>query len=455
MRAERPSQRRGTRYSLAARLLLASLLVVPLFLAGTGWYLERSYRVSLESAVEDRLHSQVLTLMAEADYDDSLLMPEAQLEARFNQVNSGLFGLISDAGGNVLWRSRSSIASDADLLATGQLQTRAGQQGFLKSDALYQAWYSVLWQTESGMDVPLVFSVLETNSATMAQLASLRASLALWLGATTLVLLGLQAAVLFWGLRPLRDLAADISAIESGEASQLRTDYPREVLPVTDSLNSLLRSEAKRRDRARNTMADLAHSLKTPLAVLRNTQPDQPDYVDQVRTQSNQMEEIIQYQLQRASGAGHSLLRLVEVQPVVQRLADTLAKVYAEKSLKIDLQVSSTSRFRGDERDLMELLGNLMENGCKYGRERVCVRASGSGEALELTVEDDGPGMEPALRERLLARGARADQTQPGQGIGLAVAADIVQSYGGQLTVDDSPLGGCHITVSFGGASPR
>ena len=134
----------GARYSLTARLLLASLLVVPLFLTGTGWYLERSYRMSLESAVEERLHSQVLTLMAEADYDGGLLMPEAQLEARFNQVNSGLFGLISDTQGKVLWRSRSSVATEAELLTSGQVQTRAGQQGFVKSDALYQAWYSVL-----------------------------------------------------------------------------------------------------------------------------------------------------------------------------------------------------------------------------------------------------------------------------------------------------------------------
>jgi len=442
---------RGTRLSLTERLLLGSLLIVPLFLGGTALFLERSYERSLESAVEERLHLQVLTLMAEADYDDGLQMPEAQLEARFNQVNSGLFGLISEANGNVLWRSRSGVSSDAASLSVGRANAKAGEKGFSRSDALYQAWYAVLWQTESGAEVPLVFSVLESTAATMAQLDSLRSSLLLWLGATTLALLVLQLGVLLWGLRPLRELAADISRIESGASEQLQGEYPREVRPVTSNLNSLLQSESRRRERTRNTLADLAHSLKTPLAVIRNASAEGADFAEQVRTQSDQMEQIIEYQLQRATGTGHTLLRLIPVQQVAERLADTLRKVYAQKTLEWTLKIDSGSRFRGDERDLMELLGNLLDNACKYGKSQIRLTASGSGTSLQLTVEDDGPGMEPTLRTQLLARGTRADQSQPGQGIGLAVATDIARSYEGEIRLEDSELGGSRVVVSFQG----
>jgi two-component system sensor histidine kinase PhoQ len=440
---------RRYRYSLWARLLLASLVTLPLFLGGTGWYLERSYQRSLESATEERLHLQVLTLMAEAEYNAALSMPEALLESRFNQVNSGLFGLISAPDGNVLWRSRSAIAISAAAFPEGGQPIRAGERGFSASADFYHAWYAVLWQTENGDEVPLVFSVLETTAPTMAQLATLRSSLLLWLGATTLVLLALQVAVLVWGLRPLRELASDIALIEAGEGNRLDGDYPREVQPVTDNLNSLLQAEQQRRERTRNTLGDLAHSLKTPLAVIRSADSGQPEFAALVSEQSDRMEQIIDYQLQRASGAGHSLLRLIPLLPVATRLRDTLAKVYAGKSLDIQLAVPANARFRGDERDLMELLGNLMENACKYGRETIQVTATGDGDDLEIAIEDDGPGIPPEARDTLLARGARADQTQPGQGIGLAVAADIAASYGARLDIGVSDLGGARITIGF------
>lgn len=435
--------------SLRTRLLLASLVIVPLFLGGTGWYLEQSYERSLESAVEERLQLQVLTLMAEADFDDSLNMPAQLLEARFNQINSGLYGIVSGSDGTVLWRSPSSVASDMAPLAIGQRETSPGEQGFNRNAKLYSYWYSVLWQTETGQDIPLVFTVLETTSLVQAQLTSLRSSLFLWLGGTTLTLLALQSLILLWGLRPLDRLANDIAAIETGTREKLGGDYPREVQPLTENLNSLLRAEHQRRERTRNTLADLAHSLKTPLAVIRSADPQDPQFKNLVNDQTDQMEKTVAYQLQRAASGSHNLLRLIPVTETAQRLQQTLAKVYAEKSLDITVDIPRGCKFRGEERDLMELLGTLMDNAAKYGKSNLRVWASGSDETLEISVEDDGAGVPEALREAIVARGARADSTQPGQGIGLAIANDIVASYGGYIRITDSELGGARVTISF------
>lgn len=434
--------------SLSGRLFLASLFLLPLFLGGTGWYLQGSYQRSLESAVAQRLQLQVLTLMAEAEFDAELTMPEQLLEARFNQINSGLFGVVRSKGNSVLWSSPSAVATDLQSLQPAD-NPAAGEQGFAKDGNLYSYWFSVLWQTESGEEIPLVFTVLETTAPTAAQLASLRRSLILWLGGTTFVLLICQLLVLHWGLRPLRDLADEITQIESGEKDRLEGSYPREIQALTNNLNSLLQVEKQRSERTRNTLADLAHSLKTPLAVIRSADPKSPDFGEQVNSQTNQMEQIVSYQLQRASGGSHNLMRHIPVRETATRVQKTLAKVYADKALQISLNIPSSCQFRGDERDLMELLGNLMENACKYGRSQVKVSASGRGTTLNISVEDDGPGIPTALRERILQRGIRADSSTPGQGIGLAVAMDIASSYGGSIEVTHSAIGGACLRVHF------
>lgn len=437
--------------SLRARLLAASVFIVPLFLGGTGWYLQKSYERSLESAVQERLQLQVLTLMAEADFEEALTMPAQLLEARFNQINSGLFGIVSNQEGTVLWRSPSSVASDLAPLERGRRETLPGEQGFAETESLYHYWYSVLWQTESGEDIPLVFSVLETTRLVQTQLASLRSSLFLWLGGATVALLLLQSLILLWGLKPLRRLAGDIADIEAGKKESLGGEYPMEVQPLTENLNSLILAEHQRRERTRNTLADLAHSLKTPLAVIRSADAQDGNFANLVADQTDQMEQIVAYQLQRASSGSHNLLRLVPVISTAQRLQKTLAKVYADKSLNIALEIPGECHFRGEERDLMELLGTLMDNAGKYGNENVRVSTTGSDDTLTIAVEDDGPGIPLALRDTLITRGARADSSKPGHGIGLAVAKDIAISYGGRLTIEGSPLGGAKVSVFFCG----
>lgn len=435
--------------SIRSRLLLANIVLLPLFLGATGLFLGESFRVSLDSAAEERLQVQLLTLLAEADYAQSLTMPASLLEARFNQENSGLYALVTDLSGVVLWTSKSSVVLDPTHLLANFEGPAIGERRFGRDEHLYHALLAVSWQTEEGIDVPLVFHVLETTAPANAQLASYRARLLLWLGAAAIALLAGQLLVLFWGLRPLNAVAEDISAIEAGKRARLEGPYPQEVRALAHNLNSLIASEENRRERTRNTLADLAHSLKTPLSVIRSADRNSPDYSQIVTQQSDQMEKIVAYQLQRASGGTHNLLTLVSVEETVDRLCSSLSKVYASRQLEFIFNIDPAARFRGDERDLMEILGNLLDNACKYGRTKIYVSAAVEAAGLSISVEDDGPGIPSHLCELIQARGARADSTNQGQGIGLAVAADIAASYNGTLNISDGAFGGAKVAVVF------
>lgn len=443
--------------SLAARLLLASALLLPLFLGVSGWYLERSHRLGIEAGQQERLYLQVLALLAQAEFDAGLSLPGQLVEPRLDQPNSGLYAFVTDAQGQLLWASPSAVSLDPAEIFASIPHLAAGSRYSAISNGLLHLSLQVLWEADAELDVPLRFTVVETTAPIEAQVGQHRRYLLFWLGGSAVLLLACQVAILVWGLRPLRELAADIARVESGAAGALQRSYPREVQALTDNLNALLVSEQLRRERARQTLSDLAHSLKTPLAVIRNASPEDADYGLLVREQSDRMEQIVSYQLQRASSAGHRLLQTVAVDPVLQRLRASLLKVYAGRELTIELQVAPGCRFRGDERDLLEILGNLLDNACKYGRSRVRVRVSasgGGGPALQIAVEDDGPGIPEQLRDVIVRRGVRADSRREGQGLGLSVAVDIAASYRGSLSIEPSELGGARLCLRFSDSKP-
>jgi two-component system sensor histidine kinase PhoQ len=441
------------RQSLLARLLLASLIALPLSLGATGWYLERAHRAALQAASLERLELQVLALLAQADFDTGFSLPLLPLESRLLQPNSGLYALVTGADGEPLWLSPSAALLPDPLatLADGLPALTPGQHYGDEKRALLRYAYQVLWEAEGSQAQPLRFLVAESTGPRDADLRVYRYKLLLWLLGTLLLLLAVQMLILRWGLLPLRRLTDDIARIESGESSSLPGPWPREVQPLADNLQALLAGEQQRRERMRNTLADLAHSLKTPLAVLRSADPEQADFRHLQDEQLARMEEVIGWHLQRAAGGSHRLLQRTAVAPVLQRLRETLCKVYADRALVIDIDCPDDARFRGDERDLMELLGNLMDNACKYARQRLCVAVGGGsqGEPLRILVEDDGEGISPELRDTLLQRGARADSRREGQGIGLALVLDIVTAQRGELVLGESALGGAAVRISL------
>ncbi|MGS2723379.1 ATP-binding protein [Porticoccus sp. GXU_MW_L64] len=440
-------------HSLAGRFALASLLVLPLFLGLSGLALERSFRHSQESALEERLKSTIYLLMGAAELEgEQLWMPERFTEPRLNQLNSGLLATIGDHH-QILWQSASALAATLPSPAT---PLRTGQQQFHKpgkEDELpyYRFHYDVSWQQPSGDNRQLRFTVAQDHSPVESQLSAYQQQLWQWLGGLGLFLMAAQLLIMRWGLKPLKRVASDLQSIEQGQQQLLQGQYPREITPVTENLNRVLQSERQQRERYRNTMADLAHSLKTPLAVMRGQLEDghkspQEQQLERME-QLERMDQIVRHQLQRATVGSSASNHRCQVAPVVQRLLAALKKIHQPAGVRFTTELDPNCLFRGDEADLMELLGNLLENACKYGAGEVWVGAAIINHRLQLTVDDNGPGIAPEKRESILRRGVRADTTTPGQGIGLAVVQEIVTAYQGTLYIEDSPLGGARFRV--------
>ena len=310
--------------------------------------------------------------------------------------------------------------------------------------------------------------MLETAAPYYSEIAEFRTSLWSWLGGLAVLLLVLQVVFLRWGLAPLHRMARDLKSIESGASEELRGLYPRELKSVTDNLNLLIKSERKQQARYRTTLGDLAHSLKTPLAVITGVAAklsqekssglpaETLQQIDTVEEQLERMNQIINYQLQRAVrvNAGSALARQIKVWTVIDRILRALDKVYAEKAISHSTYIDKQATFFGDERDLMEIMGNVLDNAYKYGHGKLMVTVTvvrAWREQLSIVVEDDGPGIAEDQRHYVLQRGARADTLAQGQGIGLAVVTDIVESYGGLIDLGASELGGARIQIVFEG----
>jgi two-component system sensor histidine kinase PhoQ len=282
-----------------------------------------------------------------------------------------------------------------------------------------------------------------------------RGRLFTWFALLTVLLLAAQALLMRALLRPLRRVEREIVEIEGGERSALGSGYPTELRGVTENLNALIASERARLDRYRRTLGNLAHSLKTPLAVMRASLARDGDSSG-LGTEVERMNDIVGYQLQRAAawGGGATLGRApVPVARVVGQLAGALQKVYADKRVELTAEVDAGTQFYGDEGDLMEIAGNLLDNAFKWCRARVRVHAAPLEDGdrrragLLFAVEDDGPGIDEQDRSRVLERGVRADERVPGYGIGLAVVHDVVQLHGGELLIAHSPLGGARVEL--------
>ncbi len=454
--------------SLRTRVVLSAAAVLSLSVLLISVALERAVRDTAESAREERLLAQLYLLMAEAEVDgDRLTFPGGNAEARLSLPDSGLSARVFDAAARPVWQSASAVgvAEPTPLrLAPGdrQFELRRGPDGI---DSL-RAAFGVSWAT-GAIPRQYTFAVAEQTSALEREVARFRASLAGWLAAMSLLMLLALVLTLRWGLAPLRRVAAEVSAVETGEQARIQGTYPSEIGALTGNLNALLAHERARYRRLDDALGDLAHSLKTPLAVIRGAIAEHdPDGAHRPRLdlgqetrgllheQLTRMGHIIEYQLNRArtgSRQAPTLASPVPVGQVVERLVAALAKVYPDKGVKADVAIDAGLRFRGVEGDLLEMLGNLLDNAFKWCAHRVRVAGGARDGLLVLTVEDDGPGISPGLSEWLLERGTRADETTPGHGIGLAVVRDTCEAYGGSFRIERGALGGARCVLGLPG----
>jgi two-component system sensor histidine kinase PhoQ len=419
--------------------------------------LNHAYQRSLRSAERDALLGQIYILLGAAEPSSKgLQLPPALSEPRYSSVNSGLLGWVVNTEGTVQWRSRSSELLDIDSMPTVTTAFSPGRIQFfstwLDGREHYAITYDTVWDVNN-KERGYRFIAMHSREPMANELEAYQKRLWKWLGGLAFLLVIVQTLIAKWGLSPLRKLAADLEKVEEG-LEQLPGAYPAEIQPVTDNLNRVLRSERAQRERYRNTLSDLAHSLKTPLAVIRGQLENKHSLSEEslaqiIDEQVSRMSAIVDHQLRRASAqvVQASQSSAIQVKPVIERLVRAMQKVYQAKATRFRLDVADNLHFHGDEADLMELLGNLIDNACKYGRNSVAISAQQQGRDLAMIVEDDGPGVAADVQHTILTRGTRADTAIPGQGLGLAVAVDILSSYGGSIDIFRSKLGGAGFAI--------
>lgn len=447
-------------HSLSRRLLLSVSVSLVAFFGATIFVLDLSFRQVSERSMADLLDAQIVALIAAAEPGPNGFEPQGRnLETKLATPGSGLYAQIQSTDpGDVPWRSPSAAGTFIDFGPS----VRAGGKAFFMTraqrEAVAVASRGFAFEDEGHVQHHLTFSVATSLAPYQAQLFTFRQQLFGWFFGLTLALLATMGVLLRWVLSPVRRLEKEITAVEEGTRTALGEGYPRELSGVATNLNTLLAGERNRMTRYRDTLGNLAHGLKTPLAVMRSTLPSVPAEPSQVLGgEIDRMTGIIEHQLQRAASGGALLGQApLDVEPLLTDLRAALMKVYARKDLSIVLEIEPGVQFVGDRGDLTELMGNLIDNACKWCTAKVRVAVSRDASAdpkqrLQLVVEDDGPGISAENRARVLERGVRTDEKVPGHGLGLSMVRDTVDLYGGRLAIDQSPLGGARFELALPG----
>ena len=446
--------------SVSQRLLISVTVLLLLFFGVMAEVLDARFRVVAENSLRELLDAQLRALVASAEPDDEghivPRLPDA--ESRLATPGSGLYAAVSENGGTTFWRSPSATGS---LQEFGPPQEPGAREFRYLTDSrgarLAAESRGISWE-ENGQPRELTFTVAADLQPMSNQISEFRRGLVKGFSVLAVSLLAALALLLRWALAPLRRLAWQIQSMERGERDSLDERWPSELDGVVANLNTLLTSERTRIERYRDTLGNLAHSLKTPLAVLRASFGAGAPGAAQVNEQVDRMTAIVEHQLRRAVTSGGASVgrRAVDVLPITQDLRGALLKAHAQKDFSLELSVPADMQFVGDRDDLLEALGNLMDNACKWCRSKVRVTALlqsgvGAGQKLRVVVDDDGPGVPEADRDRVLQRGARADEATPGHGLGLAMVRDMAEMYGGALSLADSPLGGARLELRLPG----
>jgi two-component system sensor histidine kinase PhoQ len=452
--------------SLAARAAIATGFVVAGFLGLVGLTMSQTIKERALSALHARLQNFAIAFITntETNRDGKLLPPDSSPgsapDPNFSQPGSGLYAVaVGDRGYH--WESPSAVGRDFSFLKPlkpgetrwGPIDTRMGR--------LYYFSYGVALDTERKKSVGLTVMVAQAEDQFEGENAVARHTLVIWLSILGVMLIVLQLLLLRWSLTPLRKVASDMSRVERGDSELLDSQYPLELTGLTERINAFINNEREQRTRYRHTLADLAHSLKTPLAVIRSQLESIPggepsrrnDVLDQVR----RMDELVAYQLSRAATSGRqTFASAVPIAGHAEDLVQSLEKVYAAKNVLCEFDIDEGAVFYGEQGDLLELMGNLLENAFKWSNHRVLlvVKAQPSSgrqrPGLRLSVEDDGPGIADDKIEKVLQRGVRGDERVQGHGIGLSIVQDIVHAYDGELIVDRSPeFGGARFSVAL------
>jgi two-component system sensor histidine kinase PhoQ len=446
--------------SLNARLLIATSAILSSFFGLAGVVLDRTYHESVESALTERLEGHVYALIASAEVDEEggFFMPTVVPDSRFSDPTSGMYAEVSSNRDGWAWQSLSVGNLDIPFpRGLKRLQRVSKHVTLADGQQLYIFSYGVVWSDSPDPGQAHTFSVALDMETVNAQVLDFRRRLWGSLGGVALMLLAVQRIIVRWGLAPLRKAEEELCAVEEGQQPRIQGTYPPELEGLTNNINGLLSHQQQHLERYRHTLGDLAHSLKTPLAILQSASESRASCEEikaTVKEQVERMNQITGYQLQKAATSGWTVLAApINVTELARKVVAGLQKVYGDKSVQARMEMKGNPGFHGDEGDLMEIVGNLVDNAFKWCKKQVNVTAESTvnettgEEDLFLRVEDDGSGVPAEMVRYVMQRGRRADSDMAGHGIGLSIVRDIVQLYGGSFEISVSDLGGAAMHV--------
>lgn len=434
--------------SLRVRLLAGAALWIAVALAVSGVTLDALFRRHVNDQFATRMTAELEEMVAVVRLDaggrPSLVRPLSN--PLFRRPYSGLYWQMQDTSG-VAARSRSlwdtALTLPADALDDGTVHRHriggpAGQHLI--------AFERTVLLPDAAQPLRLVVAADERTVTALTR--SFTTTLAWSLSVLAAGLIAAAAAQVWGGLRPLGRLRRALGAIRSGMAERLDGRYPDEIQPLVDDLNTVLAHNQATLARARREAGDLAHSLKTPLAVMMNeanalAARGETESGERLRSQAMLMRERIDYHLARARMAGTAPISgtATPLTPVLEAIARTMRQIHRERGLDIAV-VPVTAAARVERQDLEEMVGNLADNACKWAHGHVVLGGEAAGGRIVVLIDDDGPGLSPESRTQAFGRGIRLDERTPGSGLGLAIVRELAGRYGGTATLEDSPLGG-------------
>ena len=444
--------------SLALRLFVSAAGWTGIILLITGFVLSSLYRDAVERSFDRRLNVFLRTLVAEvaAPDDSSERTPQSLGEPQFDLPLSGWYWQLTrlnaarpeERSSRSLWDSGLPHLADMGVAATDDGTRRAYVPG--PED---QRLRLIERTVDLGEDGRYLVAVAGDSQEIDDETHSFDRAIAATFAILAAVLLLTTMFQVRFGLAPLKRISESLAAIRAGTAERLAGRFPVEIEPLARETNALIDANREIVERARTHVGNLAHALKTPLSVMMNEAAARPDdpLAAKVGEQIVIMRDQVTRHLERARIAARATVvgSVTEVAPVVTALTRTMEKIYHPRGIAIDLDAPEGVRFRGERQDIEEMLGNLVDNACKWAQARVSIEVTQERQQddplktiVRVVVDDDGPGLSPADRDQVARRGQRLDETKPGSGLGLSIVLELASLYGGNLTLSTAPIGG-------------
>lgn len=426
-------------WSITRRIFLTCILFVAIFFPAIIFSMQNSYERSLTLAKKEELSTTAFAMISEFEFEDGeVVMPSRLFVEDLNLPGSDLVAAIKWRKQQV-WQSQSSIDNDINanmfnLLFRQTEEHLPGETIFLSDFNEENTHFALSKKAEFLIDgnfEEVSFLVINNKNTYQRELSTFINRLWGWIVILSLILLGLIALSLRSVFMPMQNIIARIGEIEEGKIDQINDNYPLELQPLQKSINKLLNSEKQQRERYKKSLDDLAHSIKTPLSIILG----QADLSNDIKEPVLHIDNIVKRQLKRATINVVGFLPSIDVAPLTKSLLDAMTKIHQQKALSLTLEMPESASLSIDPTDYMEILGNLLDNACKAAKSTVNVTYKRQATSTLVCVEDNGKGISELAISAITERGRRLDTYSEGQGLGLALVVDMLESYGGELHI--------------------